>query len=137
MARGRGGNQPPRRPAPVSGPGAMSRRTDGGVPQMTYTGEKYGENQAVNEQQSAAPMSQAAPGGGGPPSPRPVAQGPAGIFGPSERPGEPLTAGIPWGPGGEGAHGPVLDDNPDLFLQALAAKYPHPDLIDLINRRRS
>lgn len=138
MARGRGGNQPPRRPAPVSGPGALSARTDGGVPRMQYTGLDYGDNQAVNDQQSAAPMNrpQAAPGGGGR-SPRPVAQrGPDGVFGPTERPQEPLTAGVDFGPG-RGINGPVLADNPDLMIQAWAAKYGHPDLVALANRRRS
>jgi hypothetical protein len=138
MARRRGGYQRPSKPAAVSGPGSMSARTDGRVPQMPHTGLKYGENQAVNDQQGQAAMG-APPGPGGavaPPRGGPLPQGPTGAFGPTERPGEPMTAGIPWGEGSNGNEAPVLDDNPDLLLQAWAAKYNHPDLIELVNRRR-
>lgn len=137
MARRRGGYQRPARPAAVSGPGSMSARTDGRVPQMPHTGLAYGENQAVNDQQGQAPMGSPSPGGGGGARPAgPPPQGQDGVFGPTTRPGEPPTAGIPWGPGSNGQQGPILDDNPDMLLQAWAQKYRHPDLIELINRRR-
>lgn len=139
MARRRGGYQRPSNPAAVSGPGSMSQRTDGRVPQLPHRGLPYGENQAVNDQQGQAPMgSPPGPGGagGGPSASGPPPQGQDGVFGPSNRPGEPPTAGVPWGPGSDGHQGPVLEDNPDLLLQAWAQKYRHPDLIELINRRR-
>lgn len=57
-----GGYRQPRNPAPVSGPGSLSQRTDGGAtegmsqPQQSYSGFAYGENKAVNEQQGGAPL---------------------------------------------------------------------------------
>lgn len=132
MARRRGGYQRPSNPAGASGPGSMSQRTDGRVPKMPVTGLSYGENQEVNDQQSAAPMG--APQGNRGAAPRPggmQAPGPEGVFGPSGRPGEPMTTGL-----GSAAQGPRLEENPDLHLQALAQKYQHPDLIALANRRR-
>ena len=57
-----GGYRQPKNPAPVSGPGSLSQRTDGGAtegmsqPQQQYTGFNYSENKAVNEQQGGAPL---------------------------------------------------------------------------------
>ena len=57
-----GGYRQPANPAPTSGPGALSQRTDGGAteglsqPQQSYTGFAYGQNKAVNEQQGGAPL---------------------------------------------------------------------------------
>lgn len=133
MARGRGGYQPARNGGGASAPGALSQRK---VPHLERSGLPYGENKAVNEQQSAAPMSpQAAPVGGGS-APRPGAQRPPdGVFGPTNRPGEPLTAGVDYGPG-PGGRAPILPDDPDLLIKALAQLNPHPDLVELANRRR-
>lgn len=104
MAEGRGGARTPRNPAPVSGPGQLSRRTDGG-PQQTQaqmTGMPYGENQDFQEMQSAAPMSASRTAGRA--SGAGKAKAPAGptatpLFGPTQRPDEPITAGAPFGPG--------------------------------------
>lgn len=137
MARRRGGYKRPSSPAAVSGPGAMSARTDGRVPALPQTGLPYGENQELNAAQSAMPMGTPQQGGGaGGGGRRPQPRGADGIFGPTTRPNEPLTAGVDMGPGAPANPGPVLEDNPDLFLQALAQKYKHPDLIALANRRR-
>lgn len=101
----RGGYQQPSQPAPVSAPGKLSRRTDGGPAQTTQkmTGLAYGENADFNEMQSAAPL-RATPGaamqnpnassraGGG-------SSAPTGMFTPTQRPNEPVTAGAPFGPG--------------------------------------
>ena len=57
-----GGYRQPENPASVSGPGAMSQRTDGGAtegmsqPQQSYTGFGYGENKEVNDQQAGASL---------------------------------------------------------------------------------
>jgi len=48
----------------VSGPGALSARTDGAVPQALPTGGDYGDRKALAEQQSAAPMTPQSAGGG-------------------------------------------------------------------------
>jgi hypothetical protein len=58
----RGGYRQPNNPAPVSGPGMLSKRTDGGAtegmsqPVQQYTGGAYGQNKALREQQSAESM---------------------------------------------------------------------------------
>jgi len=101
MANGHGGSRVPSNPAPVSGPGALSKRTDGqGVKYMS--GGQYGEGQEMVELQSSAPMSKA------PTAPRARSGGEAQasltqqvtpLFAPTERPDEPITAGAPFGPG--------------------------------------
>ena len=66
--RGRGGY---RRPTPtnknaVSGPGALSQRTDGAQPVMRLPNAGYGESKAFEEQQQAAPLGDS--GGAGAPN---------------------------------------------------------------------
>lgn len=101
-----GGYRKPNNPAPVSGPGKASRRTDGGPldmkqNQVEVTGMGYGENKDLNEIQSMAPMS-AAPSvptslpTSMPSTPMPQ---PTPLTAPTERPNEPVTAGMDFGPG--------------------------------------
>ena len=101
MAEQRGGYQRPQNPAPVSGPGRMSRRTDGGPSQGAryMAGGDYGEGEEMMNLQRSAPMSKAAgtplpP----PPSERPMRK-PTPLDAPSQRPEEPLTSGSIMGPG--------------------------------------
>ena len=59
--RSRGGYRQPNKPAAVSGPGALSARTDGGAGSSTQPirripGQQYGEGKALVEQQQAAPL---------------------------------------------------------------------------------
>ena len=95
MADNRGGYQQPTNPAPVSGPGALSKRTDGGAtegmtqPVQEYTGLPYGQNKSVNDSQGASSMA-------GDPFRSPLLD----LMAPSTRPDEPITAGINSGPGG-------------------------------------
>lgn len=90
-----GGYRQPSNPAPVSAPGALSQRTDGGAidgmtqPQKQYTGMPYGQNKAVNEQQGGAAMAG---------NPFPMADV-VPLSAPTQRPEEPITAGINSGPG--------------------------------------
>ena len=58
MAGNHGGKRTPRNPAPVSGPGQLSRRTDGQTT-TEMTGMGYGENADFNDIQSSAPLSAA------------------------------------------------------------------------------
>lgn len=100
MAGEHGGRRTPRKPAPVSGPGKLSKRTDGG-PQASrdLPDAQYGEQGQFQEAQGGAPMagnSQAAPAGG-PPPPQPISVTPFGA--PSMRPDEPVTAGVDMGDG--------------------------------------
>lgn len=100
MANGQhGGYRRPANPAPVSGPGALSARTDGGPggPRpMDVTGMSYGENGALNEAQTAAPMSAPPPGGGAPMAPPTP---PTGLGDPTAFPDQPVTAGADAGAG--------------------------------------
>jgi len=95
-----GGKRTPRKPAPVSGPGRFSRRTDGG-PQgrRQLPDAAYGEQAAFQEAQAAAPMAgnSQAPAPGGAPAPSPIEVIPFGA--PSRRPEEPVTAGVDIGAG--------------------------------------
>lgn len=68
MADGRGGYRRPTNPAQVSGPGALSRRTDG-QPVMDLPDARYGENKEFTAVEAGAPMASQPPvtgGGGGP-----------------------------------------------------------------------
>ena len=125
-----GGYRRPANPAPVSGPGKLSRRTDGGPTQgakyMAGSG-KYGEGKALMEAQQSAPMS------GGTPAPAPVAvpapQSPLqGLFAPTQRPDEPVTAGVPVGPGESPV--PIPAGNYDMinkYMPALETMAAQPD----------
>ena len=93
---GRGGYRQPSNSAPVSGPGALSKRTDGGAtegmtqPQQDYTGFNYGENGALAAQQSGAALAGTnIPGFNFTP-----------LDAPTERPNEVVTSGINMGDGG-------------------------------------
>lgn len=86
----RGGYQAPRKPAPVSGPGSLSRRTDGpGQPKMDLPNAAYGEQKEFQGIQGGARMSEA-------PSMMPSI---TGLGEPTQRPDEPVTAGVDAGPG--------------------------------------
>ena len=91
-----GGYRQPINPAPVSGPGALSERTDGGAvdgmtqPAQRYAGFGYGENLALEEQQSGAPMAG---------MPKASFANIVPLDAPTQRPDEPLTAGINRGEG--------------------------------------
>lgn len=91
-----GGYRKPENPAPVSGPGALSQRTDGGPtqPAKYISGLPYGQGQETYNQQTAAPMA-------GAPELEPALQIPAPtpLMAPTERPEEPITSGINTGPG--------------------------------------
>lgn len=99
--------QQPTNPAPVSGPGALSQRTDGGPADtqapMVAPGGAYGERTDMLNLQSSAPM-EAAPS-------TPVAP-PTPFTAPTQRPDEPVTAGAASGPG----PGPeVLQQQPKAY----------------------
>ena len=94
MVENRGGYRQPANPAPVSGPGALSQRTDGGAmdgmtqPMQKYTGFNYGDNKELNDQQAGAPMA------GMSSTPNIIS-----LDAPTMFPDEPLSAGADYGPG--------------------------------------
>lgn len=129
----RGGRRTPSRPAPVSGPSALSQRTDGGPsqPVRLAPAEQYGDRTAMRQLQQAAPMA----AGGGPPAvdaaglpqQRPNVGDMGGVFGPTGRPGEPATAGMPFGAG----PGPRPSTTVD-FVRALYSRFPNSDMRELL-----
>ncbi|RLB67573.1 MAG: hypothetical protein DRH08_03325 [Deltaproteobacteria bacterium] len=136
---GKGGYQPPRRPAAVSNPGS-GRRTDGGAgskkqPIKVASGGAYGQRKAATAQQKGAPMASggAKPpvGGGGPPrgaSPQGGVAAPQDMFRPSEIPGGPISE--------EQAMSPtqILKENPQLALRTMYSMYPTPAIAALLRR---
>jgi hypothetical protein len=130
-----GGYRQPANPAPTSGPGALSQRTDGGAvegmsapqPKTDWTGLPYGENKSVNDQQSAAPMA-------GEPTPGPAPIVP--LNAPTQRPNEPVTTGINMGPGAGTESRPLPNQAPTLVdtVKRLASFDPSGDA-ELIYRQ--
>jgi hypothetical protein len=105
MADGRGGYQRPSNPAPVSGPGKLSRRTDG-QPIADLADAGYGENKEYRELQAAAPMARAGtPSSAGTDAMSRV----IGLGEPSLQPDVPVTAGAEYG-AGPGVEALGLDD---------------------------
>lgn len=91
-----GGYRKPENPAPMSGPGALSKRTDGGPTQSAkyISGLPYGQGQTTYDQQTSAPMA-----GSNIPQSKPRLPEPTPLMAPTERPDEPITSGINSGPG--------------------------------------
>ena len=94
---GKGGYQKPNNPAPVSGPGAMSKRTDGGPadpqPQRHIPTDEWGGSAEMEHIQQQAPMAGGVVHSGG------VMPRPAAFNAPDDRPDLPVTAGANVGPG--------------------------------------
>lgn len=117
---GHGGYRAPSKPAPASGPGRLSRRTDG-QPLAQLPDAAYGEQKTYREVQKGAPMAEASSGGGPPMSPLDMSR--VVPFGaPSQFPNEPVTSGANAG-AGPGAS--VLGlDRPNPANQNLRAALP-------------
>lgn len=120
------------------------------VPTIVPKGAQYGQRQALEMSQKALPVGPGSPGapapigapapppapgaapmGGGPPAP------PLDFHRPTERPGEPVTHGLPSGPGG----GPEVLGSPGadpitIQLRALYSRYPSQELADLLSEPR-
>lgn len=141
---GRGGYRQPSKPAAVSGPGALSARTDGGPgaqPVRAAPGQPYGQRQQLEAGQVVQPLpaQQAGLGGAGgrspgqPPSPA-AGSSMGGIFtDPTGMPGEPVTAGAGIGPG----PGPssYFQDDPDELLQVIYEQTGDDELRSLLEGR--
>lgn len=126
-----GGYREPNNPAPVSGPGAMSQRTDGGPTQSAkyMSGLPYGQGQAQMQQQTSAPMA-GNPVASAQVSADSVARAPQmpptiGMFEPTQRPDEPITAGMDFGPGPDSSvlGVPDLPKNDDPTIRSIQALY--------------
>jgi hypothetical protein len=119
---GRGGYRAPSNPAPVSGPGALSQRTDGGPTQGAkyISGMPYGQGQETYSNQVAAPMA------GSPFTPMEM---PTELMAATQRPNEPITAGIDIGegPGSSSLRLPNQEPNILTIMQRLAENDPSGD----------
>lgn len=122
----------PRRPAAVSGPGALSQRTDGGPgsdtqPIRVAAGGPFGQRQELEEAQRQSPLpdrqAPAAGPGGGVAAPPPPPAASDELFGPS------TIAG----PGGPRAPRSFVPEDPDLLLKLIYQSYPHPEIRRLVN----
>ena len=144
MAEQHGGKRTPRNPAPVSGPGKLSRRTDGGPSQVNaqMTGMAYGENKDFMEIQEGASMA-AAPRSKGPSRvPQGTSAGPMGamgggvtpLFSESQRPDEPVTAGANFGPGAGASSNPVqsVDEMADMDRKVISQYLP--SMMSMVSR---
>lgn len=117
----------------------MPRNKKGTQPILVPTGGPMGQRQQLEAAQSAIPLP-AAPGPGSPPSaagPAPGGEGPPpverpDVFGPSQRPDEPLTAGAALGPG-QSSMG-LLPDDPVLAMRAALMQSWDPDLARYLER---
>lgn len=149
----RGGYQKPKDPAPVSGPGKFSRRTDGGqkvqASDMDNPDLQYGDRSMLEEAQRATPLkgSQGAsvPSGGA--QRRSTGEALTGgslppwfSQSPDTNPSEPSTAGLASGPG----PGPEILDastpSPDIreqVLEYLAGTFGNEDIRDMLNQMRN
>lgn len=115
----RGGYQEPSNPAPVSGPGRLSRRTDGKQPARKLANPDYGEQGEFQAIQQAAPMSEAA---------RPNL---TPLDAPTQHPDVPVTDGAELGPGG----GPESLVNAAVYEEELVRTYSYlPVLKNLASR---
>ena len=104
-----GGYRKPNNPAPVSGPGSLSQRTDGGPTQpATYIpGLPQGQGQETYNNQVAAPMAG---------NPIPQMEMPTPLMAPTARPNEPITSGVDIGAGPGSEAKPRLP-NPSYTIQ--------------------
>lgn len=120
-----GGYRAPSSPAPVSGPGALSQRTDGGPTQGAkyVSGLPYGQGQETYSNQVAAPMAGNSMGAS--------AMGDSGLvqmemptelMAPSTRPNEPVSSGvnIGEGPGSEVLNLPTTKEPISVTMRKIA-----------------
>lgn len=111
---------------------AYGNRTDlnNAAKQTEFKGQQYGQASAQRRAQQQVPT-------GAPPTDGPQL---TPLTAPSQRPNEPVTAGIPSGPGaGREAMNPVAvspgsRDDLLLRLRAIASRYPNPVLLNLMRQ---
>lgn len=122
---------------------AYANRTDLNNPaqrvaRQVVPGQTYGQGAAQMRAQQAVPMGRS-PVETTPQAPRPVPGTIGKLTRPSERPGEPITAGAPFGAGPNGntvlpAAAPEKGSRQDLIerVRAIYSMYPNPNLMSLL-----
>ena len=107
------------------------------VPMMAATGQAYGEAGRQMDAQRAMPIAAPAP----PVTAGPVASSPATgpaptpvtpLGAPTQRPGEPVTAGAPLGPGPNSVVMPSANDDLRMRLGAMYQAFPTEGLRELL-----
>ena len=120
-----GGYRAPSNPAAISGPGALSQRTDGGPtqPAKYISGMPYGQGQETYSNQVAAPMAgntmgASAMGGSG----LVQMEMPTELMAATSRPNEPITSGIDSGagPGSEVMNLPTTKEPISITMRKIA-----------------
>ena len=127
-----GGDRPGNPDAVVSGPGALSQRTDGAQPIMRGSGMAYGESQAYQEQQRAGGLGDS----GGANMGINVNAAPPNVFAPTENPMEAAQSGAPLGPGLNQIRKPPID-NENVLLEQIAMNTQSPVVWQLLNQKNS
>lgn len=130
-----GGYRPPTNPAPVSGPGKLSRRTDGGPAQppqqpiRDIPNAAYGEQQTFRADQAGAPMA-TTPGPDNQPQTPPVdLSNVVPLHADTQRPNEPVTAGADAGAGPGAAALGLPNPGDDASVQNLRQLLPPLELM--------
>lgn len=115
-----------------SGPGAFSKRTDVGTPEMKLGSIAYGEGKETAAIKAGAPL---ATTGNVTPSQAPSVSMPQGevtpLFAPSQRPNEPVTAGIDMG-AGPGSSALMLSKSSEKLSDTLAKMLPFDDTGEIV-----
>jgi hypothetical protein len=127
---------------------AYSNRTDLNVPAAAASGQTYGKRSKQMAAQRALPMARpatdavpvaspqaATPAPQGPPAPAVMPGQVVPLTAPSQRPDEPVTAGLPLGAGaGPEALGPLAGASNDVAmeLRAIYARFPNEDIRSLL-----
>lgn len=129
-----GGYQKPKHPAPYSGPGKFSRRTDGGPSDkrqaaQVIPSQNYGDRSEMQALQTSAPLAATGSMNGVEPgaaaAPQQASLPPiVPLDAPTTRPDEPITAGIDMGPG-PGANALGISNNGMKLSQALERMLPY------------
>ena len=99
-------------------------------PVRVAPGGKYGARKALESQQSAIPLPDNVARLPAQPAVAPVAR--PDIFGPTQRPNEPVTAGAALGAGPSNLG--VLPDDPVELLRILNTMFPSPGLRAMLER---
>lgn len=143
----RGGKRTPKNPAPVSGPGRFSKRTDGkqpvASPGLKDPSVQYGDVQQLEAAQSMSPAPDMRSRSAGRAGPRAAGEArgqhgslPSFLFDlPSARGGEPGSTGLPMGPGPgpealEASQAPV--NQQEQVLEYLVQNYGNQDAAKML-----
>lgn len=103
----------------VSGPGKYAKRTD-----LSYQSQSYGDGVAYDAEKSGAPLARApkSPMLSEAPQVRPSQPPVTGLYDPTQRPDEPVTAGIDQG-AGVGSDALMMRQPDDNNFRATIAEY--------------